>query len=396
MNIINIGRRFEFSGGAGKYFEILADLLEEYGHDVTTFEPRNSKYQRDLPSDVNFDNPSLIDIYKFIYNKEAQIKLRKKLNSNSFDIAHLHIYYGKLSSSILPEIKSAGIPIIQTLHEYKIICPVSKLYNGVEICKKCKGNQFHNVITNRCNRGNFLRSILSYIESSVSLSMGSQKLIDHFITVSDYQKNILIDMGIAPEKLTTVHNFIDAEHIPVNFEKENYILYFGRIEKEKGIDTLLEAMSKIKKNTRLVFMGDGGYSNHLVKTIEKNNFKNIDFIGFKTGRELISVIMNASIVIVPSIWYEPFGYTVVEAMACGTPVIGSNLGGITEIIDEDKNGMIFNAGNSDELADKINYLISSPTLIKEMGKSARFKIENSFSKGKHYNDILNVYKRFIY
>lgn len=397
MNILNISQSFEVRGGSDVYFHLLSDLLRQNGFSVDEFasiDGENSLF----PKSINFEKSEFSTIMKYIYNIEARQKIDSFIKKKEYNMAHLHIYYGKLTASILNPLKSAGIPIVQTLHEYKLVCPTYKLYNGQANCSACKGNNFYNAILKKCNRGSVARSALSMLESYISVWMGSQRLIDHFITVSDFQRQEILKMGFSDEKISTVHNFIDLEKFPSSYTAgQSYALYFGRIEKVKGLEVLLDAIELIPDNIKIFIAGEGEYKNEMLGRIEKSDVlrKRIQYIGFLKGQELSNAIQQAKFVIVPSIWYETFGLTVVEAMASSKPVIGSNIGGISEIIEDGETGYLVFPNNKEQLAERIETLYNDNSLIKEMGLKARARVETKFSKESHFAKLKEIYNKYV-
>ncbi len=240
MNVININQSSRIHGGSDVYWASLSTLLRENGHIVSEFfslDPDDASEENAsvYPQSIDFNRPGLLDAFKYIYNKDAANKLKKFIHNRNIDIAHLHIYYGKLSSSILGVLRSEGVPIVQTLHEYKIVCPVYTMFRNDKVCYECAGNKFYRGVINRCNRESVARSLVSVAESYASLALGSQLKIDRYITVSDFQRQLISDMGFDTSKVTTIHNFIDDSDFNPATVMPEFFLYIGRIVKEKGI-----------------------------------------------------------------------------------------------------------------------------------------------------------------
>lgn len=391
--VLNISQNFEIQGGSDIYFHSLCKLLQDNGHHVDNFAATLDKSSQ-FPQHTNFDDRTIDTILKYIYNMEAKKKITKFIDAKDYNIAHLHIYYGKLSSSILSPLRRKGIPLVQTLHEYKLVCPTYKLYDGSNLCFACQNNKFYNATLKKCNRGSFARSLLSSVESYVSLANGSQKYINHFITVSDFQREQIINMGFDPARLSTVHNFLDIKEFPYQQKDGDYVLYYGRIEKVKGLEVLLKSLDFLPNEIKIVIVGDGEFKTEMVEKIEDINRveERVIYLGFLRGEALRDVINNSKFVVVPSIWYETFGLTVIESMAYGKPVIGSKLGGITEIIADGIDGYLVEPNNAKALAEKIESLYSDDHLIQCMGSKARRKIEDQFSAKRHYEKLLSIYK----
>ena len=399
LTVLNAGQNYYILGGTERYQFALSNLLEQHGHCVIPFatdNPRNeaTPWSKHFAPDVNFTSPTVKDLLRFIYSKPAAVAIQSLLDEVSVDLAHLHIYYGKLTASILEPLKQAGVPIVQTLHEYKIVCPVYTLMSQGEICQACQGQNFWHATRKRCNRGSLARSLLSTVESYVSLALGSISKIDHFITVSDFQREKTIEMGIPAEKLTTIHNFIDTSEIEPCSGLGEYLLYFGRLETYKGIFTLVEAASTLT-DVPLLIVGDGKARLELEKIIEQKNLHHIKLLGFKQKDELLPLIRNSICTIAPSEWYETFGLTLVESFAHGRPVIASRIGGMTEIVTDTVDGNLISPGNVEELRSRIQWMATHRKQAVEMGLAGRLKVETKFHPELHYEKILALYKKVI-
>jgi glycosyltransferase involved in cell wall biosynthesis len=395
FNVLNISQSDRIVGGSDVYWLELAALLRNRGHSVSMF--CASESDEKLPRAVDFDSPGVLDVFSFVYNLEAKRKIKGFFAG--VDVAHLHIYYGKLTGSILSEIKKAGLPVVQTLHEYKVVCPVYTMHRGGENCYECAGNRFYKCLANRCNRGSYSRSLLSVVESYASLLSGSQSLVDKFITVSDYQKNQIVAMGMPEDKIITVHNFVNCDdYEPSGFVGE-YLLYFGRVEKVKGIDVLIKAMSILKKNKRnvkLVIAGSGSYleeAKQMVKDLRVTEL--ISFVGHQSKDEIAKLLDGCFASVTPSVWAETFGLTLLESFAKERAVIASNIGGMTEIVKDGETGYLVAPGSDSELASKIDLLSSNLGVAKEMGRRARTVVKEKFSPESHYEKIMKVYESVI-
>ncbi|MGA9380130.1 MAG: glycosyltransferase family 4 protein [Phormidium sp.] len=397
--ILNVGQNYHIRGGSDRYQFVLAELLQKHGNTVIPFaaaspENKATEWSNYFPQRVNFEHPNLVDVMRFIYSKPAAKAIQQLLQDTHIDIAHLHIYYGQLTASILAPLKKAGVPIVQTLHEYKIVCPVYTLLSNGEICQACQGFMFWKATLKRCNRGSLTRSLLSTLESYLSRMLGSVDNIDHFIAVSHFQRNKIIELGIPAEKVTAVNNFIDASGIQPNSKPGEYFLYFGRLERLKGIFTLVEAASALKE-TPLLIVGDGEVRQELADLIEQKGWDHIHLLGFKHGEELHQLIRNSICLILPSEWYENCPMSVLESYAFGRPVIGSNIGGIPELIVDNVDGFLVSPGDANALREQMFWMSEHRSEAVEMGNAGRQKVEAQFNAEIHYKKIMDVYKKVL-
>ncbi|WP_319420617.1 glycosyltransferase family 4 protein [Pleurocapsa sp. FMAR1] len=399
LTIINAGQNYHIRGGAERYQFALAQLLHHHGHQVIPFAAEHAKneitpWSKYFPKRVDFEQPTPKDLLEFVYSRSAALSMESLLYDRQIDLAHLHIYYGQLTASILSPLKKADVPIVQTLHEYKIVCPVYTLLSDGNVCQACNGHAFWQATLKRCNKGSLSRSILSTVESYVSKMLGSVNKIDHFIAVSYFQREKLIELGLRADKVTTVHNFIDASDYQPSTALGEYFLYFGRLEQSKGIFTLIEAASSIK-DTPLLIVGDGTVRPKLEKLIQERELNHIILLGFKHMQELQKLIRHSICTITPSQWYETFGLTLIESFAHGRPVIASEIGGMTEIVTDGIDGHLVHPGNAEQLRERMLWMAEHLTQAREMGLAGRRKVETHFNPESHYQKLISVYQKVL-
>lgn len=391
MKILNVGHNYHVAGGSDRVLIETGELLTDNGHTVIPFCAQNEKnldsaYSRFFPRSIDFNKINIRSLLSFFYNFEAKSFLISLLKSqdSSIDIAHLHIYYGKLTTSVLHALKKHDVPIVQSLHEYKLACPIYTMELNGNVCEKCiNGNKIHCVL-NKCKNSSYLQSTVMATESYISRVLGDIRNIDLFLSVSEFHKTVMLKAGIPSEKLKVLHNFVDTDKYKAEHTHENYFLYFGRIEKLKGMDTLISAFEKTSHKLKIV--GEGAYLPEVLKRI--STIQNIEYEGFKQGKELINYISNATAVIVPSEWYENCPMNVLEAKALGRPVIGSDIGGIPELIRNNIDGYVFEPGNVIKLSECIDNVTKQFT---EMSILAREDAVSRFSKVAYLEKLLAFY-----
>lgn len=398
MRILQVNNYGYIRGGSDRYFIDIGNLLTRYGEDVeylTTENEKNIIKTRYLVKGIDTMHPALSDLLRFFYSQDARKKVKKLITDKKPDIAHLHIYYGQITSSILSVLKDASIPIVQTLHEYKLFCPVSTFIRNGLVCEKCSGRKYWNCIIYRCNRRNLLRSLMVALEAYVADLLGAKRFIDHFIAVSNFVRSKMIDQGIQASKISTVYNFVPDDMFCKNHNRiGSYFLYYGRIEHIKGIKTLIKAMKSIK-GINLYIAGHGEAEDDLKRYAAELGIRNVKFIGFKIGEELKQLIDGSICTIVPSEWNETFGLTVVESFARGKPVIVSNMGGLPEIVIDGIDGFIFQAGNVEELSEKLNWFAMNLKKAEDMGMMGYKKAREKFTSERHYEEIMKIYRKVL-
>lgn len=410
MKILMIDKFYFIMGGAERYYFELSDILKSHGHQVIPFSmnhPDNfsTPYSKFFVDYINYNrisfskNPvqGMLAFIRMIFSTQAQKRIQRLIDQEKPDIAHIHMIDHQLSPSILTTLKKNGIPIIQTVHQYKLVCPNYRLYNmrTKKICEKClKGNYFH-PLWERCHKNSFIASVMISFETSIhKLFRLYENNIDLFHVPSNFMGTKLIQAGINKQKIEHLFYTIDMDKFSPHYEFEDYFVYYGRLALEKGIMTLLKAMNGII-SSKLIIVGDGPQKQELEKYTESQNLKNVIFAGLKYGDELKKIISSAKFVVVPSEWYDNSPLVIYESFAMGKPVIGSDIGGIPELIQDKKCGLVFKPGDSGMLAEKINGMLASDKLILNYGKQARRRAEENFSPHIHYQKIINKYKSLL-
>jgi len=227
------------------------------------------------------------------------------------------------------------------------------------------------------------------LENYVHRLMNVYRHVDLFISPSIFLRNKFIECGIG-NKVITVNNFINVDEVQPYYSNSGYVVYVGRLNYLKGVDTLIEAAKRVPK---LMFkiVGNG----ELLDVYKDANISNVEFLGYKSGDELHNLIAKSLFAVVPSQWYENFPYSVLESFAFGKAVIGSRVGGIPELIKENETGLLFEMGNVNELREKIEYLCNNEHKILSMGKNARRMVEEKFSAEEHYKKLMGIYKNVL-
>lgn len=409
MKILKAHKFYNIVGGSERYYFDLMKLLSSHGHQIIPFSMLNDNnvetpYKDYFVSHVDFDQSSLHHFLsngpkilgRTIYSRESKRKIERLIRDTKPDIAHIHMVDHQISPSILDVIKKHDIPMVQTLHEYKLICPNYRLFieRKREICERCKGGKYYNAIIHKCLKDSVSKSFLAclamYIHKFLKIY---EKNIEIFLVPSQFMRDKMIEFGINPDKVTFLPHMVDTEEFKPRDSHPDYILYFGRLAKEKGLFTLMEAMRNFQ-DIKLIIVGRGELELDLMKYVEEHNMDNVKLVGYKTGNNLRTLIQDALFVVMPSLWYETFGLTIVESFACAKPVIGADIGGISELINQE-NGLLFRPGDSEELTEKIAYFLSHPSLVKELGVKARRFVEDNFSSDQHYQKTMNIYHKVL-
>jgi glycosyltransferase involved in cell wall biosynthesis len=401
MKILLINNIHFKKGGAEIVYFNTSKLLEQHGHEVAFFSinhPANDQYALSDYFASYHDNRmvSLVGKIKampsFIYNREAYGKLLNLIDEFKPDVAHIHLIFGGLTSSILQALKKRKVPIVFSVHDYRLICPSYLFIDGnSRICELCCDQFYIRCTLKRCSEKNLLQSVMLSLDAYFrKYFMKPLNYIDSFIFVSRFAQDKHISFCYAyKNKAEILYNFIpDLTIIEPNESKGRYFLYYGRLSREKGLETLIEVAESMKLKLKII--GTGTLSiNYKNKT-----YSDIDFLGYKSGDELWNFVRNASFIIVPSEWYENNPLTILEAYANGKPVIGARIGGITEIIEHGKTGFLFKPGDKKQLQEVLSVAdqLDKQKYV-QMSKNARSFANENFNPLIHYNKLIEIYKK---
>lgn len=408
MKILQINNCHNRRGGADTVYLNTIKLLKTHGEEVIEFSQKSELNEKSEYSDFfveNFDvlrlplHQKILKTPRQLYSTEAAKKLSELIEKDKPDVAHIHLYKGVLTASILPVLKKNKIPVVITLHDYSLLCPRNLLLNGDnKICEKCITSTTLHCIIDRCNRKNIFYSTISFLEYNINnIVFTPESSFDKIIAVSQfsYKKHQL--RKNLQEKLVQLYNFFpDIKQKEVNVKRGNYYLYFGRLSVEKGLGTLIDAFGKLGKDFPLKIVGTGPLESEIKNKINTNKFTNIDMVGYKSGNQLDDLVKNCSFIIIPSECYENNPMTIIEGYALGKPVIGSKKGGIIELITDNITGYYFEMSNVADLVKVVQKANSiSDSLYSSMSKSANdFAIQN-FSEEPHYKKLLSIYNEVI-
>lgn len=399
MKILMVNKFLYPHGGSETYILDLGRQLVEMGHEVQYFgmdavERTVGNRAESYTASMDFHGSGIRKFlypFRILYSIEARKKIRLVLEDFKPDVVHLNNINFQLTPSIILEIRKwekyakVKVRVIYTAHDYQWVCPNHMLMipSTKERCFRCKSGKFTECIKNKCIHNSHIKSLLGALEGYIYRILGTYKRVDTIICPSYFMKDILSSSRDIADRLVVLHNYskITVQE-NAETEKDDYILYFGRYSEEKGIGVLLEACRKLE-HIPFVFAGDGPLRG---KIEEVSNIKNL---GFLAGDQLHDTIKKARLTVVPSIWYENCPFTVIESQIYGTPVVGSDLGGISELIEVGRTGELFEAENAEQLTRIMEDLWSDSSKYRLYSRNSK---ERQFDSLRKYCDkLINLY-----
>jgi glycosyltransferase involved in cell wall biosynthesis len=409
MRILHINKFFWIAGGVERYMFDVADLFKQHGHEVHFFSMEDPARNKESPdskyfvSNMDYKTTSLWQkmgkarqiVGKTIYSTESRKKIRQMIDDIKPDIAHLHLIDHHISPSILPELKAAGIPIVQTIHEYKRICPNYRLYidRTSETCTRCLSGNYLHCVRQKCLKDSYAASAL--VTTAMYLHRWSkvwETNVDLSLCNSDFVKEMMVRGGVPESQLVTLPLMVRLEDYEPSNEQDDYVLFAGRLAPEKGLFTLLEAMKNLPQ-IPLKIAGEGPLKESLEQFITDHSLTNVELTGFVSGSELHTLLARSRFMVFPSEWFEPSGLSIWESQALERPVIGSRIGGIPENIENGVNGLLSEAGNAADLTAKIQHLYANRDQCDAMGKAGREAVIDRVSG--HYDALSKIYENLI-
>lgn len=383
--VLIVHNYYQVSGGEDTVVENEKNLLLDNGHEVIMYTRHNDEIKK-----KNLIGKLLLPI-ETIFSMKTYRDVKKIIKEERIDIVHVHNTLPLVSPSVYYAAKHCNIPVVQTVHNFRLLCPGATFTRNDKICEDCVQKSLLCAIKNKCYRNSAIQSFISTFNLWFHRLIGTYNKVDGYIALTEFNKTKLSNI-IEEEKIFIKPNFTkNLGELKGNCGK--YFLYLGRLNKVKGINFLIEAWGSINKKDLLI-IGNGEEKPQIEMYIKNNNLNNVKLLGYKKRQEVKELIDNAIAIIVPSQWYEPFGMVVIEAFERGKPVIGSNLGAISSIISNGENGLLFDYNNKQDLINKIK-LCCNEEFLNNSSLKARRSFENKYTDDINYKMLMKIYESIL-
>ncbi|MDY0121161.1 MAG: glycosyltransferase family 4 protein [Sulfurimonas sp.] len=385
MRILLVHNQYQHRGGEDTVLESELKLLQKYGETVDTLMFNNDQIKSPLDK-IKYG------FYSF-YNPESSRLLESKINDFSPDVIHVHNFFPIVSPALFYTANKHGIPIVMTLHNYRLICPNAMFFRDDQVCEACISKSFAlDGVLHGCYRNSRVQTLFLASMTWFHRTVGTwHDRVDKYILLTQFAKNKFLhsSLKLLDTKMAIKSNFVEDRGF--DLEKEDYSLFVGRLSKEKGIETLLEAF---KNSTRkLVIVGTGPLSRNVEEYTRK--YPNIQYAGFQSIDFIIAKLKKAKALIFTSIWFEGMPMTILEAFSAATPVICGDFGGPAEIVQDKKTGLVYRVGDSADLFKKVEWLYDHHSEHSLMCTNARVEFEKKYSEQGNYHQLLSIYKDVI-
>lgn len=385
MKVLLVHNKYRTSAPSGEDIAVANErrMLESRGVEVIAFERCND----------DLDDSSLMAkaavTLNTVWSRRSRSELTKVLREFRPDIAHVHNTFSILSPSVYGACRAAGVPVVQTLHNFRLFCPGALFLRDGKPCEACVEKNLLQSIRYRCYRNSVAATATLATMLSVHRAIGTyERDIDRYIALTQFARGRFANAGIVDAKLVVKPNFIPNPPDPGHGEGR-YVVFVGRLTEGKGVETLIDAWRDLG-SVRLRIVGDGSLRNQL-ENRAKSEGLNIEFTGKQDRAAVLEAISNATFLIMPSVWYETFGLVVAEAFACGTPVLVSRIGSLDELVQEGKTGAKFTAGDPRDLANAVRTLLSDESRLRQMRTEARAFFDAHLTEEKNYSQLMAIY-----
>jgi glycosyltransferase involved in cell wall biosynthesis len=387
MKIVIVHNTYQQPGGEDVAVAAESSLLERRGHTVI-------RYSRSNDEMAMMSAPRrLLMVKDMIHSEKSKREILDLLRDERPDLVHVHNTFMMVSPSVFEACREAGIPVVQTLHNYRLLCPGWSLCREGKVCEECIESGLWRGVWHGCYRDSRLMTAAVTLMLQVHRMRGTWSHdVGGYVALTNFARDKFIEGGLPASRIGVKPNFLELDP-GKRSSSGGFALFVGRLSAEKGAEVLLRAWQKLKGTIPLVIMGDGPLREPLESEAAAQNLSNVTFAGWRSRGEILSAMKSASLLITPSLWYEGFPMTVVEAFACGIPVICSRLGGLREIVEDGSTGLHFNPGDAEDLAVKLDLLWTQPAQLAAMGRAAREEYKRNYTAERNYELMMQIYAR---
>lgn len=385
MRILSVHNRYQIRGGEDGSRELEERLLRDMGHQVDVYEEHNDRV-------ATLSKLRLVS--KTIWSVETYQNLNSLLTEQSYDVIHVQNFFPLISPSVYYAAKAKGIPVVQTLRNYRLLCPNGEFFRDGRVCEDCLG-QFVPLpgVVHACYRGNRAATAVVAAMLTVHRAMGTwTNLIDIYIALNEFAREKFIEGGLPAEKIVVKPNFVHPD-LSSGEGRGGYALFVGRLSLEKGLDTLFKAWESLGSKITLKIVGDGPLAPQVAESVAKG--LGIEYLGYRPLPEVYQLMGEAAFLVFPSEWYEGQPRTIIESFAVGTPVVASNLGAMNTLVSPGRTGFHFRPGDSGDLVAQVEWALAHPDELARMRQEARAEFEAKYTAQENYLRLMEIYEKVV-
>lgn len=380
--VLQVHTRYRQAGGEDQAVEAEKRLLEEAGAEVAQviFDNADLRESQSIVSDLRLAASA-------IWSRSAARRVRAAILANRPQVMHVHNTFPAASPSVYAAAAAHRVPVIQTLHNYRFVCPAATVFRDGHICTDCVGRSIPwPAVVHACVRGSGAQSAVAAATLTVNRALGTfTRGINGYVALTSFQRQLMIDGGLPAERMRVIPNFLEPDP-GIGSDGRRGVVFVGRLAHEKGIAVLLDAVAAVPGAVRII---GGGPFAPLVE--QAGVAGHVTYLGSLTHSSVLDELRRSIALVLPSIWFEGFPLVLLEAFASGTPVIASSIGSLAELIEDGVTGLLVQPNNAGDLADRIRWGTSHPDAMRRMGLSARQRYEARFRGQAHLEALLEAY-----
>jgi len=389
MKILLAHNSYLQAGGEDVVFDQERQLLELHGHRVITY----------VRSNHDVDGFSAVQrvglLTQIISSGDSKREILQILRAEIPDLVHVHNTFLMISPSIFEACREAGVPVLQTLHNYRLLCPTATFFRDGKVCEECNEHGLWRSVWHGCYRGSRPTTAAVALMLQVHRARHTfDESVSGYLALTKFARRKFIEGGLQGEKIHVKPNFVSPDP-GERAAPGNYAIFAGRLSEEKGVSTLLAAWALLPAPIPLIIVGDGPLRAELETEVAKRNLHEVAFRGWLSLEDTRAAIQQARFLIIPSLWYEAFSLNIVESFACGTPVLCSRLGAMEENVSDHRTGLHFTAGDAEDLAEKTSWAWSHPVELAAMGREARHEYETRYTAEENYSMLMKIYEQTV-
>jgi glycosyltransferase involved in cell wall biosynthesis len=388
MKIIIAHNQYKQQGGEDVVFEQERQLLERNGHEVRVY--CRSNFEIDSYPGIK----RLVLLQKAIWSGDTYRDFGEMLRREKPDVVHIHNTWVMISPSIYQACKEAGVPVVQTFHNYRLMCPPGTFFRDGKTCEECLHHGQWRSVLHGCYRNSRIITAAKALMLATHRWRGTWAGIDYYVALTQFSRRQFLRGGLPAEKLFVKPNFVHPDP-GVSTDRADYALFIGRLSPEKRVSTILSAWSQLRSRIELFIIGGGPEAGELKEEAVRQDLDHVYFRGHQPRNQVLTFLRRARFLIFSSEWYENFPVTIAEAFACGVPVICSRMGAMQEIVEDGRTGLHFVPGHAADLAAKVEWAWTHPERMQEMGREARREYESKYTAEKNYPMLMEIYQRAI-
>lgn len=383
MHILSIHNAYQMRGGEDESSELEESLLREHGHHVTRYEEHNDRIASLSPVHLAL---------RTVWSRESYHKVRQHLRQCPTDLVHVQNFFPLISPSVYYAAQAHRVPVVQSIRNYRLICPNGLFFRAGRVCEDCMGKRLPwPGALHACYRQNHAASATVVTMLTLHRLLRTWlKQVNLFIAISQFARQKCIEAGLPEEKIVVKPNFVHPDP-GMGSGRGGYALYVGRLSVEKGLDTLLDAWARLHSPIPLKIVGDGPLAAQVGAVAQR--LPHVTWLGQRSRAETQAFMGEAMMLIFPSKWYETFGRVAVEAFAVGTPVIAAKLGAIAELVEHGCTGLHFRPGDAVDLAAQVEWATAHPQQLQGMRREARAVFAARYTGLVNYRQLMEIYGR---